>query len=570
MVTFKKENAFASETVDSFGGIDRSGLIGKLAQASDIRNFRVLPDGSLEKRDGYELRHTFAFPVDGVAAMPGSEDNIYVLTAGNVYRMRMSDGETVLIGSMSDMPGGCLFTLGGEVYVQSGGNIRAIGKNGLERVEGYIPLYGRDWTENGGRIYQPRNLLSTKIRVRYQLEEPASALYVGFSGFTVEKLLIDGEVYEASATDGQTVGLPEVFPAHTRVEVCLDLNQDSASKRQMLACDEAVTVGIGSRTRTVLCSGDTLYISTPISQDELAASRSYSSFSREVYFPESGVIHTGMGLSTATTGSTGSSGLSDIRPLRICGNGERLIVSDRYRSCLLDDDGTLISIPGSPGAQCSGICIDDDAYIVSHRGLFRFRLSDGEFECLSGQLELAAFGEDDMVMGYDPCHAELLICSASDDNGRVAVYSLSRSCWYGFSGVGAQGWFDWGDTLCFYAENGIFVFVPGRVRDKVLGGTEQNICALYVSRWSGMGVDDMRKRLRALRLCKQGNESLALTLSDPAGTLAQLSFAAGNGTALELHRRTLRTGRFRHVQLTLQSYGTGRQRVFGVAMYAVK
>lgn len=575
MTTFKKENACASEAVDAFGGIDRSGLIGRLSEAWDIDNFRILADGSLDKREGYELRHTFSSPVDAVYPVPGEEGSVYVLTGGCVYLMALADGAARLLGRASDTSGGCFFMQGGALYLLAGGNLSAVTTAGLLPVEGYIPLYGRDWSEAGGEVAEPRNLLSRRVRLSYRLREPSVVLKTGFSGFSIESLSVDGLPLTTAYAKGQFICLPGSFPEDTLIETVIVFDADCEETEALLACRGALTTGQGERETAVLCGCDSLFFSTHVDADGLAESTACRPGSMGIYFPEGRRVRPGLG-----TGDEEESAYADTaRPLYVAGNEDTLLVSGSERSCLLGRDGGLTALPGAPGADCPGICVGNDVYIVSRRGLFRGSLRDGGFRCLSLPLDDPDFPGESPVMGFDPRYSELLVSSADDTEGRVWVWSLSRECWYRFSSVGAQGWFTayaegpvGGECAApgFFAESGVFVFVPGRGRDRVLGGAELEISATFTSRWSGMGADDCVKRLRALRLCSQGDEELSLLLSDPAGVLAKVSIPAGDGRSLDLHRRGLRTGRFGHVRLGISDWGTGRMRIFGVAVYAIK
>ncbi len=584
MATFKKENACASEAVDAFGGIDRSGLIGRLSEAWDIDNFRILADGSLDKREGYELRHTFSSPVDAVYPVPGEEGSVYVLTGGCVYLMALDDGAARLLGRASDTSGGCFFMQGGALYLLAGGNLSAVTTAGLLPVEGYVPLYGRDWSEEGGEVAEPRNLLSRRVRLNYRLREPSVVLKTGFSGFSVESLSVDGLPLTTAYARGQFICLPGSFPEDTRIETVIVFDADCGDTEALLACRGALTTGQGERETAVLCGRDTLFFSTHVDADGLAESTAIRPGSMGIYFPEGRRVRPGLGAGDAELADSVEYA-DNARPLCVAGNEDTLLVSDGTRSCLLGHDGELTALPGAPGADCPGICVGNDVYIVSRRGLFRVSLRDGGFKCLSLPLDDPDFPGGSPVMGYDPRYSELLLSSADDTEGRVWVWSLSRECWYRFSSVGAQGWFpaytegssDGVSPSCgvccapgFFAESGVFVFVPGRGRDRVLGGVELEIGATFTSRWSGMDADDRVKRLRALRLCSQGDEEMSLLLSDPAGVLTKVSIPAGDGRSLDLHRRGLRTGRFGHVRLGISSRGTGRMRIFGVAVYAIK
>lgn len=556
MATFKHENACACEAVDAFGGIDRTGFIGRLSEAWDIDNFRILCDGSIEKREGYELRCTLSSPVDAVTAVPGDGGRIYVLSGGQVYIITLSEGTARLLGRAADVAGGCFTAVGGETVVIAGGNIHTVRPSGLFPVDGYVPLYGRDWSESGGQVYQSRNLLSNRVRLSYTLSAPSVLLETGLDGFSVDSLTVDGSPLDTAYARGGYICLPASFPEGTKIEACIVFDSDCDDTDALLSCTGALTFGRDGFDCAVCYGGaaNALFCSAAVTAQELAASRACRPGSQAVYFPESGRVDTGL---------TGA-------PVSVTGNADALLVSDSVETHLLTSDGEERVLFGAPGAAGAGICVGDAAYVASGRGLYRFELKSGAYACLSEPLDGAVELGAEPVLGYDPRYGELLISPASDTAGRVAVYSIPRRCWYRFSGVGAQLWFSCGDTVGFAADAGIFVFVPGRGTDRLLGGSETAICAVFVSRWSDMELSDRVKRLRSLRLCSQGSEAMTLTLSDPAGTLAAITLPAGDGESLDLRRRSMRTGRFGHVRARLQSRGTGRQRIFGLALYAVK
>lgn len=558
MSTFKKENACAYEAVDAFGGIDRSALIGRLGEAFELENFRILSDGSIQKRDGYRLLCSLSAPIDAVRAVPGDDEHVFALSGGGVWRISLTDGTRSLIGSIDGGAdtGGCFFSSGGQLYVLAGGQLMTVTDTSLTAAEGYAPLYGRGWDEFGGTVYQPRNLLSPCLRINYRILDATSTVNTGLTNFTVVSAYVNGKKTNINAVDGSLIRFYSQLSAGDALDVCLRLSAAAPHANELLSCDRALETG--GESERVICyggGGTTLFLSRGVSPAELDASQSYLPDSTALYFPDVDRLHVDL---TA--------------PIYLAGCGDRLVVSDSERSCLMQADGRLCPLIGVPGADGDGVCVDGRAYIPSSQGLYRVALSSGVHECLSAGQELPQSGADGRryVTVYDARYSELLVADPSDDNGDVLVYSLSGKCCYRFSGIGAGGWFTCGDSLGFVADSGLFVFEPGRGQDGVLGGSSQPITAYLLSRWSDMSLPDRPKRLRSIRICSQGSEPLQLTLSDPAGTLAELSFPAGDGEQLDLHRRMLRTGRFEHVRMRLLSEGSGHQRILGVALYAIK
>ena len=80
------KNLFAQLYAGEFGGIDRQSSLGQANVAQDIKNFRILADGSLEKRCGYSkviglpagIRAVWSGDVDG-------EASLFVLAGDMVY-----------------------------------------------------------------------------------------------------------------------------------------------------------------------------------------------------------------------------------------------------------------------------------------------------------------------------------------------------------------------------------------------------------------------------------------------------------------------------------------------------
>lgn len=553
MSTFKKKNACAYEAVDAFGGIDRSALAGRLSEAWDINNFRVLADGSLQKREGYELCCTLSSPIDAVRPVPDDDSRLYVLSGGCVWCVSTQDSTYRLIGRAADVAGGCFLSLGGQLYVLAGSELSAVTECGLLPVEGYVPLYGSEWSEEGGEVCQPRNLLSDRVRLTYRLREPSVVLKTGLDGFSIEQLYVDGEQLDTAYAQGQFICLPGSFPEGTVIEACLVFDTECEDTEALLSSRGALELGDEHGSAVCCGEGDALFPSRAVTYRELLASQTYRPASMPIYFPESDIRRTGLA-----------------SPMYMAGNASALVVSDRERSFLLTSEGELRPLPDLPGALCHGLCIGGDAYVASPRGLYRVSLTGGSCTRLIDSAEHPApFGER-TIMCYDPRYSELLIASATDPDGEVLVWSISGKRCYRFSGIGAQIWFCCGERPGFAAAGGIFVFDPERGCDRVSGGDELPIEAEFVSRWSDLGLSDRPWRLRSVRLCSCGSEPVTLALSSSIGCLTELTFPGGDGEALALHRHMLRCGRCEHVRLRLRSCGCGSQHLLGLALYAIK
>lgn len=564
MAKLNKSNAYASESADSFCGIDRTGLVGKLCEASDIHNFRILPDGSIEKREGYELIAALGAPISAITPSPYDTATVYAVSGEYVYSVSVASGHTECLGRIPVSEDGTdFFTLQGSLYLATGHDIFSIDVCGNAlRAEGYVPLLGSHWSADGGEIFEPLNLLSRRARISYLLDDESYRLYTGLTVQNIDALYVNGEPTRGGSIDGKYILLPAAFPAGTQVSVCLTLpsQSDIGESEQLRSCPRAYTCKYG-KARDVICFGGSekqrIFRSRDISADSMTASMIAYPDSMPVYFPAGGYTD------TVVSGGVRA----------VCGESDCLIVfgeQDAHRVTAQSEQ----RIPQTGGCSVhtaaiyNGTCV----FAATSQGVISIGLRSGGGELISAPLGDVA---DDVflsraVLVYHHKHSELHISDPLDGEGRQLVYNTARRSWSVFDGIGAQIFFRLSHRIGFAADSGIFIFSPHRTTDITLGGGENVICARYVSRFSALDKPDEPKRLRRMRLACTGNGVVTVSVLDPSGLMGSLVCEPCEDTDLHLYDKPLCSGRACHVRLCLESNDAGYVRIHGVALSAIK
>lgn len=559
MQKIKNDDAFASASADSFGGIDRTGFFGGLNTPYELTDFRILGDGSLEKRSGFSLVTSLPDAVDAVfSGILSEHDTVLALAGGFVY---LVDAECGTHTSLGRVPGesGCFFKLGGSLYLIAGDDVFSCTRTALCRVDGYVPLVGSDWPESGGRIHEPVNLLSRHVRISYLLTSESSQLETGLPLYRVDSASVNGNAAPGVSVEGTRLRLPAAYPAGTSVEVCLTLTDESepVDRDLLVSCRHVFNDGCGKDERVCVWGGDPyrVFMSRYVSQEQLAASRTHYPESDALYFPVGGEV-----------GSDIPGGVK-----AVCGSGGELMLFGESEARALGDNGEDEIFFSAGCLSASGaVAADGMVFTADRGGVWRWSMPQGSAELISvplGELsELTA--RPNTVAFLDRSHGELLFSDPDDIGGRVAVFSLRRQAWYIFSGIGASLFFECGGEVGFVAGSGIYLFGDAVFTDAIPGGTRE-IQAVYVSRYTDMSRPAQDKRLRRALVCSSGGSELRVVFSDAVGEVCSLNLYGDPERVLDLHNRAAVSGRFEYLRCRVEAGGSGRQRVFGITLTAV-
>ena len=103
MSKIKPRSADSKQILDGFAGLGDTGALGKNA-ATEMRNFRLLGDGTLEKRCGWNRFATLNGEIRGVWQGALNATPLLLIAAGNtVYRMDQTT--PIQVGSLGSNTG---------------------------------------------------------------------------------------------------------------------------------------------------------------------------------------------------------------------------------------------------------------------------------------------------------------------------------------------------------------------------------------------------------------------------------------------------------------------------------
>lgn len=563
MAKLSSQNAFASESADSFGGIDRTGYTGKLSEAYDMTNLRILSDGSLARREGYTCLACLPAPVDAAAVSPSDPTLLYAIAEGILYTVSLEDGGVSPIEQLPD-PSATMsfFTLPGKLYLVCGG-IWSVTPRGLIPVDGYAPLIGKGWGAEGGEPYEPLNLLSRRVRINYTMDVLTSRIYTGLEAESVDAVYSDGYLYEGAYPDGKYVQLPCVFDESIEVQLYLTLSDSEFPEAALLrSCRGSYSCGRGNDAVTALFGAEDGSRMFRIHRAAAEPASDYYSV-----YPDADSVYCPADQAPLLDMAGG------IRA--ICGEPDCLLAFGKYETRRVYPDGEL-SVPGAGGceSQSSAVYFNGTAYIASENGIRRLPLRSGNGEIISYPLDdlLSPESAARAVLYYDHNRSELIVSDGEDGVGTAFIHNTDRDCWYKFEGIGAQGFFanTSGGGLGFWADAGIFRFSPDLSFDTPLDGIVYPIPLYYRSLWSALGKHEDAKRLRRMRVALSGGGTVNVTLSDPLGVICSQEFTAEDGEQLSLFDRPIRSGRAIHMRLILTSEDNAPTRIHGFALSAIK
>ena len=109
MAIMDPKTALENEKILSFGGVCNHAKPSS-NNACEMKNFRILPNGSLEKRCGYQTKYQLGAPIRGVWEGTLSGANYFFAVAGRqVYRMGPTDSSLQSIYSLTTSEGSVRF-----------------------------------------------------------------------------------------------------------------------------------------------------------------------------------------------------------------------------------------------------------------------------------------------------------------------------------------------------------------------------------------------------------------------------------------------------------------------------
>lgn len=554
-----------------FGGIDVRYTHRGDPVSADLENFRILPDGSLQKREGVRMHRSLP-GLHCRAVFTGSlgeRRRHYLLTDRNVSTPDLDGGNLTVVGHVDTSVGDAAFFYHRDsLYLCDGDSFYLVSDEGVERVQPYVPLVGRDWPSiKLGEWLEPRSLATPQVRISYVLEENFMPyLRTGGAVSAVDIVLRNGtplppDTYHIDAPSDCIVITSGELQTGDRLEICFRYAKENLSPHgdNLLRCTRADTIGGIHNGRVLLWNGskrNMLFPSHSVSAEALADCRRLFPNCSPLYFPEHSEIVLGNGQYPVT-------GISR--------HYDRLLVFTRGCTYKLDvtqsEDATLELSEINPCFGCASpgaiVYCENDPVTVGEQDVLRWNDESDEYDTCNAHsisAPIAAhlgdrFFQNAIAFENRP-QRELWFHERGSDT--VWIYQIALGTWYRFTGICAECFFAYENTVAFCADGILWIFDPLLGSDRDPREDPIPTVARFVSGLLDYSTD-AEKHADALSLRGDTDScTLSLTLTPNVGRAVTVHIRPEELAHHKHARRRLGTGRFRYATLTLSTEGVGR------------
>ena len=586
MSKIKTKNKFC-QSFDGFGGLKVNSPVGSGAMVA-FNNFKLLPDGSAEKRKGF--RHIYSVDGEyrgGIAYADGGEEIILCAVGKNLVRISVADSEASSCEIFSSEEGAVKFIdFLGELYILDGCELyRYLGSCNAEVCTPYIPVYGMGWAHGLNRIgtvNQPLNMLTPRIKIIYSIKDSVVSYFnVGKKIKSVDavwhaKNQLPATQYKIGS-DGMSIQFNSYY-FDGNVEVYLTLDGEEYRNSDFEGCDRTDVFDAFEDSRIFVYGGEDsgrAYCSVPVDEAEVSTQTLHCGRVAPVYFPSVSPVRL--------------NGINRITAMKRI--YDRMLIFSEYRTwittSLRTEEGrqrqgiiadTAIDTIGCP--SFGAVSVTDGIYPVtlSHGGVYKWNV-DPEFE---EEISVSLISRDvntlfdsEFVKNGAVCfnrgENELWFANKSSLDGCVMVYNCGSKAWYMYSGIPIEDFIELGEKVAFRSGNSFYVFDGDEGYD-IYEWSEKEIEAVIESAGFDFSAPAVKKHIDRIYLtCDTDGGNILLEVWDTAELLccildeSQASKLQSGVDFFDIHTRTSSS---RCVSFRLYAEGRERTRIYGISFFA--
>ena len=578
MSVFKEKNTIASVEFKKFKGIDRRAPHGDSSVAYDMTNFRILSDGSLQKREGYKLIPTGFSAIRGVwAGKLNGQKLIFAVQGASVLKISPEDMSYTSLGNITNSIGTANFIpYRDSLYLQTEKNIFLISENGISTIEGYAPLYGKDWpSETVGEVNEPLNLLSKHIRISYVISKDSTYLYLDHLVTSVEAVYINGKLITDTSRYKLNTSLKYVtitgLKIGDKVSLFMTLDESELKKSDLLSCKNAAVYGDYKDSMLFFFNGNkksAILASCAIDQKSLEEVTSIYPETMPFYISATPIFKLPKDESRITA---------------VCRQYDRLLIftDDETWTATLSSSPLrkleAITVNSSYGCTAPGAAVmcGNDPICVSDGTILRWTAETDEFnECNAYSI---SSGIDEMlspsffsnaIVTIDKKHSEIFFRDPKDDKNEVWIYNYASNNWYRFDGIDADLLFVYDGVFGFISHTLVYIFDKAQTFDSLKGGNVQTVEAFYESHPSDFSVKGRKKRLCGITIgaTLSGGELTVECISD-GEVLSSRTFSTESTFPTGFIKRVA-SRRFFYTSMRLSSSSDAHQSVHYASIWA--
>ena len=566
----KKKN---STVIEAFGGIDHTKSYGDIFSARNIENFRILNNGSLEKRCGYKFLRYLGEPVRAIYTCHiNGEDTLFALISNLVYAISLEDNSSREIGAVNTVSGNaCFFFFRERLYLLDGEAVYEYSGGAFVNVVGYVPLIAKNWPTNIiGEINEPRNILNRHARATYDIDMDSLYLCTVDLVDSVEALYVNGllmppEMYRIDDRFS-TINVQDLTKGD-KVEIFFTYKEghDDLLARLCSCVSSALFGGIG-KNRIFLCGDNgtgTVFSSKNVSASDIQQSKRFYPESGELYFPVGYEFEAG-------------DGVSEIQAISRFYDHVLIFTESDVWMLTPDDEGRDFASTTSVNARI-GCPVTDGAVLsenepvsIGYRSLFSWKTGgNGKLDAVNISYPIDDMLDEEFLQGcgiyYDVSRNELWLYHK--ERPIIWIYNTVRGAWYSFTGIIAERMFDINGNVAFIRDGCLYVLDDDCFEDIEADGSKTPITATYSSNYSELGVLN-NKNLSSVTLCAElFGDTMRFELDAPPYKLKEYDIFPSEDDGYSTTSFRCSAERFKHASFSVISQGIKRQKIHSLTLH---
>ncbi len=570
MSVHDNRRATVNKRVTAFGGIRSIARISD-AGASDMKNFRILPDGSLEKRCGFETVILGTEPIRGYweGSFSGI-DYIFYVAGNTLYRRSQNDASpvplTVLTASDHRVS---FFLFRDSLYLLDGFTLLVFKPDGglFTVAQGYVPLYGKDWDpKNLGEINEPRNLLNTRLRVHYLNTSASKTFQLPFTSNRVLSVRVNGTAVTNYTFQSGTsvVTIPDSYATGGDVVIAFEIDSLFSMRSTVLKAYHAAVYRDGYHETLLTYGGSQGYRvwrSSEVTDEMLAEARAADSSCDSLYVRDGTAFSLGSTEHPLTAAVQhldrmlmfNDSGVWVLRHPHAADDDMEISLYQEGIGCVAEDGAVL----------CRGI-----PYIISNSGIGKIGLYNASSDILTLTLissdiadRLTASVLKTCVLHWYDRDNRLWLRDTTDTDGTVWLCEPDGKCWIRYTGIVANALIDYGGGPGFTTATGRIA----RFADSLVTDDGDSFDAEYLSQYLDFSQPEFCKRSGYMAICADtAGASIGLTVESERRS-CKLQFNGKDTTPPEFFGVRFGIGRFRFLRYRLAVGGNQRVRIYSLS-----
>lgn len=562
MTSKKSTSTLRTVEYNGFGGMDRSEAFSGKGCLADVVNFRVCPDGSLKKRHAAVKMATLNSKPRAYRELDGGNALLLMNNRFGILNTESFTFSTVItVGTISG--DAHIFCYAGKTLLLDGSELYVYENDTLTAVEGYAPLYGKDWDPiKCGEINERQNLASPHLRISYLIKNGSPTRFMfGLSASSIDAVYLNGvkvSAYQFPLEDGSmSASCGMTLADGDEITFCLTADGTESSRDMLTTSTRAAIFGAGG-DRGADPSSVAFYREG--SSAQVICTRRIDAYSFKdtlSAYPNAIPLYV-----TADDILTVGDGTAPINAVRR--RGDRLLLFTLGETYALAESGgasslSMISSYAGCSAKGAALSIQDSPVTVSEIGVLVWSpvSYDGDeyvAKCISHPIE-GAFSEQfysSTVAHLHRSRGELWFSDPSSDDKRIFIYNTLTGHWYSYSGISADSFFDAGGRIGFFSGRDAYVFDDSATEDTSDEVTTPIIASLTTGTVD-FGDRESSKRLCKLSLTADPDTELDVTVKDALGNTVESKVTSSHGEGVGYADLRLSVPRSMHYTVTVTS-----------------